>query len=308
MAAVEVEKITTTLTWHLPDTESATVVSSVTQVASESRRKKKWVPRRDSLAYRQRKGKRGSRRFQRFMNALEIGATLETWEYDEEFMEQLTWHPEWKSVFELLFTSETNKRIWEPFRDITEEEQDELLNWLCGSADFAAAKERHASAKQEAMKAAEKLFLDIDRSTRDLLKENFGYNSSLVEHLEAFIMPLIYGFVDMESGEDEAKKSNTHFKSIKHSGEDLHLVFNDSRDRKVCHGVCKYYSLKSSSKNKLGKRITVISKPSPSSSSKRNNEKKKKDSSSTFPDAALLSEYLHYNLNQQKQQQAASTN
>ena len=122
---------------------------------------------------------------------------------------------------------------------------------------------------------AEDNFLDIDRDTRKLLKQafNFGLIQSIEAELLTTFMNRVSVFIliqlEINILEQDAsfmrnesyqyfdvvpapstpktgkKGKRNRSQSLDHIS--IGLSFKNAKDRKVCHGVCKYYSLYSSS-------------------------------------------------------------
>ena len=94
-------------------------------------------PVRDSLATRERLriGKPGSRRHNRFMNSIFLGADGTDSELDMDDMEDLFWSPEYRSNFTELFESEEKMAAWLPFLDIDDSDEAVLLSIVCGDSE-----------------------------------------------------------------------------------------------------------------------------------------------------------------------------
>jgi len=90
--------------------------------------KKRINPIRDSQARLEKVGKPGSKRFQRFVNKTYL--YQHEWDLQPEDFEIAKKSP---SPFSLLF-DEKIKQLWEPFIDITEEEQEKLLQKLSSTS------------------------------------------------------------------------------------------------------------------------------------------------------------------------------
>jgi len=251
------------------------------QIKMKSPKKKRWVPQRDSLAHRKRHGKPGSKRYKRYINAAYLN-DVDFWDMpiDEIFREQemISWCPEYTSFFEYLLEDVDYPGIWEPFTFITEEKQEELLFVLCDRRRQNLSKKSKATPSNMdiTIASAQTNFLKVDKNTRKLLKKSF--NMRLVQCLE---FKLLNFFVHSEENwrlsevldiYDEDLINDTQFycadwissgnqERSKSSGNELHILLKNSRDRKVAHGVCTFYGLLSIGENRTGERITVIWKP-----------------------------------------------
>jgi len=215
------------------------------------RRRRRWIPQRDSLALRRRKGRPGSRRYNRYLNALYLNAAEDYEESDENEFESVVWEPEWTSLFEQLFDDE-HAEAWEPFREITEEKENDMLVMLC-EVDLGDSSDEEEPTPEEIAHAA---FLQLDSATRRLMKKDFGV--ALVQSLEVdFNRFFGQTSLGLESGEHEYYK----FLFFDDGVPSLQLCFKNAKDRRICHGVCEYYSLMSYSENVCGERITCVVNP-----------------------------------------------
>lgn len=239
--------------------------------------------KRDSLAQRQSKGRPGSKRHQRYLNAEYLNAAdVSTHEVDNEQSaleeDQLVWSNEWRSLFEELFHPE-NEEALRSFRFgvVPEEEGND-------EQEFFAVLARRFGMEDE---VAAQQYAGIKVETRRLLKE--GFNLQLIQTLER---KLLQYMLEEEESEDDhdcftslsarelASMSGGRASRPKDGSKQLNLLFKNSRDRRVCHGVCSYYSLASWSEDtSCGLRVTVVTKT------------KSNGSGFVLPDT-LLSEYL----------------
>jgi hypothetical protein len=142
-------------------------------------------PMRDSQKSRQSVGLPGSKRHNRYRNKMDLlDKALSDSESELEI--EVEFHVEFKSPFSVLFTDEEVKRKWEPFVEVTEEEESEILNVFYpqftrqrrprrGNSDFAAA--------------PQDCFNALNRDERKLLRKQTG-NPKIVEY-ENIIIELI---------------------------------------------------------------------------------------------------------------------
>jgi len=235
------------------------------EVFGTSKRRSLPRPIRDSLATRERLrvGRPGSRRHNRYLNAVFLGAS--ELDADLDNVEDLFWTPEFRSRFADLFEDEENMKAWLPFVDIDDDTQEVLLAIVCGedSDDDAGSEEVLLSPEDERKVQAEMNFLAIDRHTRKLLKQafNFGLIQSIEAELLTSFMDIDASFMRQESCQyfDLVPASPKKGRRSPKDQKSLGLAFKNSKDRKVCHGVCKYYSLQSYSEGAGESRVTTIS-------------------------------------------------
>jgi hypothetical protein len=191
------------------------------------RRQRRWSSPRDSLNKRERVGKPGSRRHQRFMNQVFL---LEQFEYEvEDNIMEFT-----DSPLSLLF-KENNQKLWAPFISITEEEQEQLLNCLCGMEEQLRRKDKKGV--QTPNVSGSQSFKRIDKKIRRLLRKHYD---------NEFLCSMDQDLLEYVTLADINQRT---------------YCLNDSFQRLLCHGVCQYYSLHSWSKDSKGRRILVVRKP-----------------------------------------------
>jgi len=186
------------------------------------KRNYRWTSK-DSSARFEDVGKMGSKRYQRFLNKtflIDQERQLDAADFNI-FVHCCT-------PFTQLWQEPKKLQVWEPFIDVTEERQEELLVSL--SVDISNYLQNMT---EESASASFKI---IDRKIRKLLKR----------HLRSeFLMALddeILGYIRLDD-------YNT-----------LVYSFSDPYHRMICHGICQFYSLQSRSKNSKGDRVVVVSK------------------------------------------------
>jgi len=184
-------------------------------------------------------------------------------------MEDLFWSPEYRSNFTELFESEEKMAAWLPFVDIDDSDEALLLSLVCGDSEGSDSDDDPISMEQQIKLNAEANFLDIDRDTRKLLKQAFNFG--LIQSIEAELMTTFmsrdasfmrnesYQYFDLVPASPQKAKKGRSRNNPPHTS--IGLSFKNSKDRKVCHGVCKYYSLFSSSEASDGCRVTTITSP-----------------------------------------------
>jgi len=172
-------------------------------------------------------GKPGSKRYQRFLN--------------NSFLQEQEWdlQPEdWNIVqfssspFTVLF-NEKNKRKWDPFVDITEEEQEQLLVELSSSSNEEKEDEFgdfvfiESEVKQQEVKISsppiEFHFYKVNKRVRNFIRKN--PDNPLFRSLDEQIVNYI------QLATNQPKIFN----------------FTQSFQRMMCHGVCQFYLLSSKS-------------------------------------------------------------
>jgi len=193
---------------------------------------------------------------------------------DLDNVEELFWTCEYRSQFTELFEDEENMKAWLPFCDIEEADEEILLSLLCDEdSDDLDGVEDFISPEDAKKSMAEENFLAIDRHTRKLLKKrfNFGLIQSIEAELLTSFMDVDASFMRQESlqyfdlapaSPNKGRNRGRGAKKATHQDQkSLGLSFKNSKDRKVCHGVCKYYSLQSFSEGSDGSRVTTVSAP-----------------------------------------------
>jgi len=205
-------------------TVSATVTNS--PQSSFKKRQRRWGSPRDVLNKRERVGKPGSRRHQRFLN--QVFLLEQEYEVEDSIMEFTD------SPLSLLFEDQ-NQKLWAPFVNITEEEQQHLLNCLCDMKEQARKKNTKDADTQNV--SASQSFLRIDKKIRRLLRKHRD---------NQFLCSLDQDMLQYVTLADPKDRTYS---------------LNDSFQRLLCHGVCQYYSLNSWSKDSKGRRIVTVRKP-----------------------------------------------
>lgn len=214
------------------------------------RKSNSWTPQRDSLKRRENIGKPGSRRHQRWMNRvflMEQEAELEL----EDFTVLDPAIP--RTALSQIFEDSYFNEIWDPFVDITEEQEEKLLMALDFTLTHKTDKykrevgvsfeddddeEEEDENEDEKMFPAHESFKRIDKKIRKVLQQQIEneFLASMDKEIASYI---------------QIKEFNT-----------LTYSFEDSFHRLICHGICQFYSLRSRSEDSdTGDRILVIKKP-----------------------------------------------
>lgn len=149
--------------------------------APERSSRKKLV--RDSQKSRESVGLPGSKRHNRYRNKMDLlDKALSDSESELEIEVELT--VEFRSPFSILFTDSDCKKKWEPFVDITEEEQSELL-----SRFYPDAKQTRPPKRTEFSTAPQDRFNSLNRDERKLIKKYTG--DPIIERFESLCIDLI---------------------------------------------------------------------------------------------------------------------
>jgi len=223
---------------------------------------------RDSLASRQRTGLPGSRRHRRYLNLAFLTAN------DEDATTELELEERTSPLHQLL--SAEHRSAWEPFRSTTEEQERRLLLRIAPGPSSMRPRAHCGAAPGEPMAEAWSAFIQLSSPTRQLLREALlNYNYELICRLEAAFfdrfMPAHVATNPNLAGSDTEVVGCCSFLSAsclsaaarpKLGDEYLVVLMHNSRDRKICHGVSKYYSLLSwSETTNRGQRVTIVVKP-----------------------------------------------
>jgi len=187
-------------------------------------------------------GRPGSKRYQRYLNKSFLQE--QQWDLQPEDWEIVNFS---YSPFTVLF-DERHKKKWDPFVDITEEEQEQLLVELtCSKLDeekedefgdfvFIEPEVKHEEVKIS-MPPVEFHFYKVDKKIRKFIRKN--PDNSLVRSLDEEIVNYI--------------QLATYQPKI--------FTFMESFQRMICHGICQFYLLNSKSEvTGSGKRV-IVKKP-----------------------------------------------
>jgi len=171
-------------------------------------------------------GRPGSRRYQRFLNrSFLTGQEVEVETQDLIVFEAPTITPLGS------LTEPENRKLFEPFVSVTEEEQQVLF----ASINVHMTPRTNAAdiSRQHVSISAAKSFQRIDKKIRKLLKVNL--KNDFFRDFDQEIANL-----------------------IQNGSRALEYSFEDSFGRLICHGICQYYSLMSRSIDTTRGRIVVI--------------------------------------------------
>jgi hypothetical protein len=165
-------------------------------------------------------GRPGSKRFQRFVNKSFLLDNEDDLNAEDLVVFSST------STALTLICEESNKKIWEPFVSVTEEQQKNMIAIIEPTRGTAA----------EVPLSSARSFASIEVKIRKVLKANI--DSEFFLSLEKELLNYI-----------ESDDVST-----------LEYSFPEAYHRMLCHGICQYYNLKSISKNDKGGRILVVDK------------------------------------------------
>lgn len=185
-------------------------------------------------------GEPGSRRHKRWVNSL-IGDIQDELVPMEEFV------PEFRSYFAELFTV-AGRMAFEPFVDVTEAKQAELLRSIRASVRAAtAARERSAKAQDP----VESCYKRIDRRIRLALKK---YTGQYLATLECAILEYV------STGQVTSVDLEVPFTATEGA---LVIAFDDAYYRMLGHAVCQFHSLACHTRDlPHDKRVLVVLRPS----------------------------------------------
>mmetsp|Transcript_18153 Transcript_18153/g.70164 ORF Transcript_18153/g.70164 Transcript_18153/m.70164 type:complete len:399 (+) Transcript_18153:136-1332(+) len=235
---------------------------------------------RDSLASRVRKGKPGSRRHQRWLNearlgrraheSFDLGADQE--QYIDEFFEDYAETP-----LSLMVEFPELRRAWQPFVNVTEEQELAMLRQLEGADDLLySSDEEKPSRRKGGRKSAfspvldpSRAFATIPRETRQLLRKY--HESPLLSDvdlvLSKFARCSLAPPAALERGYEFFSASFVHAMpdyAEAYSGAVpgyLVLAVEDSLHRRLVHGICSYYSMFSTTYRSEAGKVMVIGRP-----------------------------------------------
>jgi len=233
---------------HLQAGDYSTIVVTATgvqSVAPTSGRRGYVPPMRHSHARATRIGRPGSKRYQRFLN--------------KEYLSEQQWDLEFEDFqavrfgctpFSALF-EEHNSRIWEPFIDITEEEEQWLLRQL-EEGKSSNVEERDELGDWIIIQQEEDNLLDefVDQAIHgatSLLRIQKDIRKFMRRNPDSpFLLAMDKEIADYIEAESQL----------------LTYTLETSFQRLICHGICQYYALRSRSEDQIdGTRLTIVSKP-----------------------------------------------
>jgi len=219
---------------------------SSTPPSSGKKKRYKFGPR-DSLNNRYKIGKPGSRRYRYWENEFFLLKNL------SETESELEGSDDWDETLEPVYGAfaavfeEENQDLWDPFVEVTEEQQNLLLVQLFGGDP--EEEEELEEAFFQSQTASESFRLLRKRSQRTLRRHK---DSIFLHQLDSTIFAYANCLLLEEDHEfDFFRKSE--------NDEPLVFSFSDKFRRHVLHSLCEFYDLVSYSTNKsTEERITVV--------------------------------------------------
>jgi len=219
-----------------------------------SQRKHRQLLVRDSQARLDKVGRPGSKRYQRYLNKSYLYE--HEWNLEPEDFEVAR---KSSSPFSALF-DEVNRTKWEPFIDVTEEQQEYLLRKLQdASVSLVEVDEQEDEFGDFVMISSEYKVIPIDEEVKKMTQTQS--------------LPVDFHFqkVDRKIRKFIRKNPNDPFlrsldckivEYIQHTSyQSKTFSFHGSFHRMVCHGICQFYSLHSKSQNISDTRVVVVRKP-----------------------------------------------
>jgi len=209
---------------------------------------------RDSLASRYRIGVPGSRRYRKWHNEFFLLQNLS----DAESATDLS--DEWDSSCEPSFGSfslvlDEYKEIWDPFIDITEEQQNILLGYYNSDSDYSDSSDYdndHNRDFQPLTLSGYEAFTQIRNVTRKLLIRH--RDNQLLRDLDE----TIFAYSTEANSEIEEKD----YLQMDPSEGSLIFSLEEKFHRLLLHSLCEYYDMVSYSFGEEEKRQTVVYKRS----------------------------------------------
>jgi len=231
---------------HLQAGDYSSVVITPTGVQSAAQapfRRRRYVPPvRDSGARFTKIGRPGSKRFQRFLNKEYL--TEQQWDLELEDFQIVRFGC---TPFTPLF-EEHNSRIWAPFIDITEEEEQWMIRQL-----------HEGKSLEERDELGDWIMVEEEDLLVDDFVEQIVHASTSILRIQKNIRQYVRKNPDSPFLLAMDKEITDYIETGSGS---LTYSFETSFHRMICHGICQYYSLHSRSQDKEdGIRVMVISKP-----------------------------------------------
>jgi len=202
---------------------------------------------RDSLASRYKIGSPGSRRYRNWQNEFFLIQNLSETESATDCED------DWDSgcepsygLFALVLDDE-NKDFWDPFVDITEDQQNILLEFYENGDDEESSQNEEDYSESEELLSPDEAFSQIRSPTRRLLTKH--RDSRLLQKIDEAIFGYSNGILSFE-GKD----------FIRHDEDEGSLIFSltEKFHRLLLHSLCEYYDLVSYSFGEEQDRQTVV--------------------------------------------------
>jgi len=227
---------------------TASLLSNPSSSASSRKKKNpfKYNGPRDSLNSRYKIGKPGSRRYRQWENEFFLVQNLSETEseYESEYSDgwDEAYEPSYGSF--ALVLEEENKYLWEPFIDVTEEQQKILLDFY----EQDSESDRDSEELLEPLSPQE-AFSRTRHCTRKTLRKH--KDSRFLQELDE----TIFSFSKNDSF--ELPEGRDYLQQDDESGE---LIFSLSHKfhRLLLHSLCEYYDLVSYSVDASEERQTIV--------------------------------------------------
>jgi len=156
----------------------------------------------------------GSKKYKRFLSNVELLETALSSSEGEEFEIEVEYRVEYRSPFSIIFEDEEFKRTWEPFIDITEEEEAAFLALL----ERGAFKKEEKKSKRRDMTMGNECWRNLSKYARKTVFDNFESPSF------AAIDKSIVDFILSRAGTKT-------------------FPLTSHRQRLLCHCMAPYYSM-----------------------------------------------------------------
>eukprot|EP01122_Echinamoeba_exundans_P009465 TRINITY_DN335_c0_g1_i2.p1 TRINITY_DN335_c0_g1~~TRINITY_DN335_c0_g1_i2.p1 ORF type:complete len:233 (+),score=28.41 TRINITY_DN335_c0_g1_i2:345-1043(+) len=193
---------------------------------------------RDSLSFRERLGKPGSRRYQRWVNdffVLELNRSLSDLEDEIEWIEDDDWYfnttPQ--PPLRRLLGDEASFKLFESLLNVTEEQQQYALHQI-GVSDRSDHYEATSNQRLPSL-SPDQAFGQLSKPIRKFLKQYC--NTEMCHEVDRCLRELLIS-----------------------EAEEAHFFWRDPFQRKLAHALSRYYCMTSYSKDAQDGRVTVVAK------------------------------------------------
>lgn len=233
--------------------------------------------KRDSLASRTRKGKPGSRRHQRWLNEAKLGRRAnesfdlgpDRDDYIDEFFDDYAETP-----LSLMVEFPELRRAWQPFVNVTEEQELAMLRQLKGRSALYSSDEEMAPGKRSKKSYnfvvdSGRQFHAIPKETRQLLRKY--HESPLLDDLDTVLSKFMRcSLAPSAALEQSYEFFSSSFERVMPDYAQafpnavpgyLILGMKDSLHRRLVHGICTYYNMFSETHTCSSEKVMVIGRP-----------------------------------------------
>jgi len=227
----------------LPASALAPLTPSRSQSASSPSRRATTPQRRDSQRVRLSRGQPGSRRYQRWLNNQFPIMEAEDHGHDRRNITNLEIE---STSFADVFETEEDSAAWDPFIDVTIEQETDMIGAL---QEAVRATHAQRTKSTENPLTGQKCFHRIDSRIRQCLRR---YNGGLLEEYESELLRFV----------QEGKPSSEFTVPHKLNEHALVCLFDQGFERLICHAICQYHALPCHSHDTpQGSRATMILRP-----------------------------------------------